>query len=156
MDGAAEIHHGTAIALGHCAALIRGPAGSGKSDLALRCMGLAPTALIPSQTLLVADDRVQLTRNGQILKAEAPATISGKLEVRGLGILTVPNLKSADLALVADLTEPEKIARFPDPKPQTELLGLSLPLLLLAPFEASAPIKLLLALAQMLQGRAQS
>ena len=156
MGGAAEIHHGTAIALGHCAALIRGPPGSGKSDLALRCMGLAPTALIPSQILLVADDQVQLSRAGKTLKAEAPATIRGKLEVRGLGIFTVPSLESADLALIADLSTSEKVARFPDPEPQTELLGLSLPLLLLAPFEASAPIKLLLALAQMLQGRAQT
>ncbi len=156
MDGAVEIHHGTAIALGHCAALIRGPAGSGKSDLALRCIGLAPTALIPSQTLLVADDQVQLSRTGKTLKAEAPATIRGKLEVRALGILAVPSLQTADLVLVADLVAPEKIARFPDPEPQTELLGLSLPLLLLAPFEASAPLKLLLALAQMLQGRAQT
>jgi serine kinase of HPr protein (carbohydrate metabolism regulator) len=104
----------------------------------------------------VADDRVQLTRTGEILKAEAPATIGGMLEVRGLGILTVPSLASANLALVADLTAPEDIVRFPDPKPQTELLGLSFPLLLLAPFEASAPLKLLLALAQKLQGSAQT
>lgn len=156
MDGAVEIHHGAAIALGHSAALIRGPSGSGKSDLALRCMGLAPTALIPSQTLLVADDQVQLSRTGKILKVEAPPTIRGKLEVRGLGILTVPTLKIADLALVADLTVPEKIARFPDPRPQTVLLGLRVPLIFLAPFEASAPIKLLLALAQMLQVRDQT
>jgi len=156
LDGATEIHHGTAIALGHCAALIRGPASSGKSDLALRCIGLAPTALIPSQILLVADDQVQLSRKGKSIKAEAPATIRGKLEVRGLGILTVPSLERADLTLIADLSASEKVARFPDPEPQTELLGLSLPLLLLAPFEASAPIKLLLALAQMLQGRAQT
>lgn len=156
MDGATEIHHGTAIALGHCAALIRGPAGSGKSDLALRCMSLAPTALVPSQILLVADDQVQLSRTGKTIKTEAPATIRGKLEVRGLGILTVPSLEGADLSLVADLSQSEKVARFPDPEPQTELLGLNLPLLLIAPFEASAPIKLLLALAQMLQGRAQT
>lgn len=156
MDGAVEIHHGTAIALGHCAALIRGSAGSGKSDLALRCIGLAPTALVPSQTLLVADDQVQLSRTGETLKAEAPATIRGKLEVRGFGIVAVPSLQTADLVLVADLAAPENIARFPDPEPQTELLGLSLPLLRLAPFEASAPLKLLLALAQMLHGRAQT
>ena len=76
--------------------------------------------------------------------------------VRGLGILAVPSLASANLTLVADLTAPEDIVRFPDPKPQTELLGLSFPLLLLAPFEASAPLKLLLALAQRLQGSAQT
>jgi serine kinase of HPr protein (carbohydrate metabolism regulator) len=119
-------------------------------------MGLAPTALIPSPTLLVADDQVQLTRIGKTLKVEAPATIRGKLEVRGLGILAVPSLEIADLALVADLTAPEKIARFPDPKPQAELLGLRVPLIFLAPFEASAPIKLLLTLAQMLQVREQT
>jgi serine kinase of HPr protein (carbohydrate metabolism regulator) len=146
LDDAVEIIHGTVIALGSHAALIRGAPGSGKSDLALRCLAMGPTALIPSPPVLVADDRVQVSCAGGHLKAEAPATIRGKLEVRGLGIMTVPCLAGAELVLVAELTTPERIERFPDPPPTTDLMGVHLPLLYLAPFEAAAHVKLLLAL----------
>jgi serine kinase of HPr protein (carbohydrate metabolism regulator) len=145
---AAETHHGTAIALAGTAVLIRGASGSGKSDLALRCLALAPTALTAVPAMLVADDYVTVTRTGDRLVAEAPATIRGKLEVRGLGIMTVPCQESAELVLVADLVAPEQIERFPDPAPEVELGGVTLPLLHIAPFEASAPVKLLLALAE--------
>jgi serine kinase of HPr protein (carbohydrate metabolism regulator) len=145
---AAETHHGTAIALAGTAVLIRGPSGSGKSDLALRCLALAPTALTAVPAMLVADDYVTVTRTGDKLVAEAPATIRGKLEVRGLGIVTVPCLDRAELVLVADLVAPERIERLPDPAPEVDLAGVKLPLLHIAPFEASAPVKLLLALAE--------
>lgn len=148
MGDAAETHHGTAIALAGTAVLIRGASGSGKSDLALRCLALAPTALTAVPAMLVADDYVTVTRTGDRLVAEAPATIRGKLEVRGLGIVTVPCQDSAELVLVADLVAPEQIERFPDPTPEVELGGVKLPLLHIAPFEASAPVKLLLALAE--------
>lgn len=146
MADVAETFHGTAIALAGNAVIIRGAPGSGKSDLALRCLSLAPTALIASPVVLVADDRVVAMRKDDQLKVEAPATIRGKLEVRGLGIVTVPAVDSAELVLVADLVAPEEVERLPDPTPQTELLGLPLPLLRITPFEASAPLKLLLAL----------
>jgi serine kinase of HPr protein (carbohydrate metabolism regulator) len=145
---AAETHHGTAIALAGTAVLIRGPSGSGKSDLALRCLALAPTALTAVPAMLVADDYVTVTRTGDKLVAEAPATIRGKLEVRGLGIVTVPCLDRAELVLVADLVAPERIERLPDPAPEVDLAGVKLPLLHIVPFEASAPVKLLLALAE--------
>jgi serine kinase of HPr protein (carbohydrate metabolism regulator) len=147
LGDAAETHHGTAIALAGNAALIRGASGAGKSDLALRCLSLAPTAVIGCPAMLVADDRIVLTRKGERLTAEAPATIRGKLEVRGLGIVTVPALASAEVVLIADLIAPERIERLPDPAPETELMGVRLPLLHIAPFEAAAHIKLLLALA---------
>ena len=131
--------HGTAIALGAHAVLIRGAPGSGKSDLALRCLAMAPTALVPSPAMLVADDRVDITRTASRLEAAAPATIRGKLEVRGLGIVTVPCVERAALVLVAELGQPERIERFPDPPPETDLMGVRLPLLHLAPFEAAAP-----------------
>jgi HPr kinase/phosphorylase len=148
---APENVHGTAIALGGKAALIRGAPGSGKSDLALRCLAVAPTALIPCPAALVADDRVDLRRSGDRILAEAPATIRGKLEVRGLGVLNVPSTASAEVVLVADLTALDKIERLPNPPPVTELLGVRLPLMHVAPFTASAPVKLLLALAQTLR-----
>jgi HPr kinase/phosphorylase len=148
---APENVHGTAIALGGKAALIRGAPGSGKSDLALRCLAVAPTALIPCPVTLVADDRVNLRRSGDRLLAEAPAAIRGKLEVRGLGVLSVPSTAGAEIVLVADICALEKIERLPDPAPVTELLGIRVPLMHIAPFAASAPVKLLLALAQALR-----
>ncbi len=151
MADALENVHGTAIALGGNAALIRGAPGSGKSDLALRCLAVAPTALIPCPAALVADDRVDVRRAGDRIVAEAPATIRGKLEVRGLGVLSVPCTPSAELVLIADLTALDSIERLPDPAPMAELLGVRLPLIYLAPFTASAPVKLLLALAQTLR-----
>jgi serine kinase of HPr protein (carbohydrate metabolism regulator) len=108
-----------------------------------------PTALIPSPALLVADDRVQTTRSGGRLMAQAPATIRGQLEVRGVGIVSVPYAPSAELVLAADLVAPGEIERLPDPMPEAEIMGVRLKLIKLAPFESSAPIKLLLALAQL-------
>lgn len=145
-------YHGTAIAIGGNAALILGASGAGKSDLALRCLALAPTPLLPAPALLVADDRVFLSAVGGRLHVEAPATIRGQLEVRGMGILEVPYARSADLALVVELTAPQAIERLPDPPLWRDFLGISLPLLRVAPFEASAPVKVLLALARAAQG----
>ena len=148
MEDAVENVHGTAIALGASAVLIRGASGSGKSDLALRCLALAPTALIASPAMLIADDRVLLTRSGDRLKVEAPATIRGKLEVRGVGILNVPYAPSAELALVADLVAPGEVDRLPEETADTGILGLRRKLVRIEPFAAAAPIKLLLALAR--------
>ena len=154
MAAAPDTHHGTAIALGPVAALIVGPSGAGKSDLALRCLTLAPSPLVPEPAFLVADDRVHIEIVDGRLRVRAPSTISGKLEVRGLGIVSVPYRETADLALVAELSRPEDVERLPDPAPRRLLLGLELPVLRLAPFQASAPAKLLLALAQVLRGSA--
>jgi serine kinase of HPr protein (carbohydrate metabolism regulator) len=148
VEDAVENLHGTAIALGASAVLIRGASGSGKSDLALRCLALAPTALIASPATLVADDRVQVTRHGDRLKVEAPAAIRGKLEVRGLGILSVPYAPSADLVLVADLVAAGEVERLPEGTADTGILGLRRKLVRIEPFAAAAPIKLLLALAR--------
>ena len=144
----AQTTHGTAIAAGGRAALIVGPSGSGKSDLALRCLALAPSPLIPVPASLVTDDRVIIELKGGRLQVSAPATIRGRLEVRGLGILDVPGVEGADLVLVVDLGEVGPIERLPDPVPRRDILGVSLPVLRLSPFEASAPVKLLLALAR--------
>jgi HPr kinase/phosphorylase len=151
-----DTHHGTAIAVDGRAALIVGPSGAGKSDLALRCLSLATTALIPTAPHLVADDRVLISLTEGRLSIEAPETILGKLEVRGIGILEVPYERTAELALIAELVAPGAVERLPDPPPTRELLGVSLPVLRLYPFEASAPVKLLLALARttQMQGKA--
>lgn len=130
--------HGTSVALGGDGILLRGPSGSGKSDLALR--------LIDGGARLVADDQTELRRVKHALVMSAPATIAGRIEARGIGILSVPSIPAAPLRLVVDLIAPEQVERLPEPAFCT-LLGVAVPLLRLAPFEASVPAKLRLALA---------
>ena len=142
-----EVVHGTCVALGRRAALLRGPAGSGKSDLALRFLFLArrgPAAM--EAPVLVADDQVRVIRDGDRLLARPPDSIAGKLEVRGVGIVGVKALAEAELVLVVDLVGERDVERLPDPAERARLLGIDVPLLRLAPREASAPIKLVLAL----------
>lgn len=134
------------MALAGRAALIQGKSGSGKSDLALRCLMRAPDALVPLQAELVADDQVRLTAKNGRLRAAPPASLRGLIEVRGLGIVGVPTVADAELVLVVNLVAPDQVERLPDPFPRSKLLGIALPVIRLAPFEASAPLKLLLAL----------
>ena len=129
--------HGTAIALGSEGILLRGPSGAGKSDFALR--------LIDQGARLVADDQTELRREGNTIIMSAPATIAGQMEVRGLGILAVPSVASAPLRLVLDLMPTAEIERMPLPR-DCHYLGCCIPAVALAPFEASAPAKLRLAL----------
>ena len=75
--------------------LILGASGAGKSGLALR--------LIAQGARLVADDRVVLSRRGARLIARAPATLAGLIEARGVGILALPPLQEAEVALAVDL-----------------------------------------------------
>lgn len=149
MDDGAELVHGTCVALGRAAALLRGPSGSGKSDLALRFLFLArrgPAALEPPT--LVADDQVQLKRDGNLILVRAPETIRGKIEVRGVGIIEVKSHPEAQLALVVDLVAPLEVPRMPGGDEMARLLGVDVPLMRLAPWEASAPVKLAVALAR--------
>jgi hypothetical protein len=142
--------HATAISIGGRGVLIRGPSGSGKSDLALRCLALAPSTLIRDPVMLVADDQVILRSDTSLeqprLVATSPATLRGKLEVRGLGILEVAATETADIVLVADIACDGPIERFPDPWPKVVLCGLEVPQIRVFPFESSAPLKLIAAL----------
>jgi serine kinase of HPr protein (carbohydrate metabolism regulator) len=128
--------HATAVAIGGVAVLLRGPSGSGKSDLALR--------LIQAGAILVADDRCDLSVAHGRLFVSAPAAIRGLLEVRGLGILPVRHRAKAPVSLVVDLVKPGALERLP-PVRRCCLQTVTLPLLRLAPFEASAPAKVVLA-----------
>jgi serine kinase of HPr protein (carbohydrate metabolism regulator) len=134
------------VALGRRAALLRGRPGSGKSDLALRFISLPGEGEF--QPLLVADDQVFVASsgNGRLL-ASPPATIAGKIEVRGIGIVEVPFCAEAQLVLVCDLVDERDVPRMPaDPWERTVIAGVPVPALKLAPFEASTPLKLKLAL----------
>jgi len=136
--------HATSVALRISgqwrAALLRGPPGSGKSDLALR--------LLQTGGRLVSDDQTHLERRRRSLIATAPPSLAGMIEARGLGIVRLQRnqlLGRAPVGLLVDLVPPGRIERLPDPQTET-LLDITLPRLDLAPFEASAVQKLWLAL----------
>lgn len=110
MDGAGEIR----------AVLILGRSGAGKSALALELMSRGAR--------LVADDRTLVVRRGGALIASCPPAISGLIEARGIGLIRVPPLARARLALAVDLDEGEG-DRLPPPR-RMDLLGVALPRIL--------------------------
>lgn len=130
--------HGTCVEIDGVACLLRGPPGSGKSDLALR--------LIDGGAGLVADDQVDLDRDGDRIFAAAPSSLAGLIEARGHGIVRLSATARSPLGLVVDLVDPEKVERMPETQ-SCELLGVGIPRIQLAPFEASAAAKVRLAMA---------
>ncbi|MFD1611638.1 HPr kinase/phosphorylase [Sphingomonas tabacisoli] len=128
--------HASCVAIEGRAVLIVGDSGAGKSDLALR--------LIDRGAALVSDDQVLLNVEDERLIASAPDTIAGKIEVRGIGIMPILAQSPMPVALLIELTTPERM-----PEPQSRrLCGIDVPVAALDPFEASAPIKAELALRQ--------
>lgn len=144
--------HGTAIAVAGYAVLMRGKSGAGKSDLALRCLALPVGPFVAQAPVLIADDWVRVTTSPDGLAVSAPHQLQGLIEVRGVGIVQVAFSVEAKLALVADLVEPTRIERLPLALEPVEIAGHPVPRLLIAPFEGSAPLKVLIALAAVARG----
>jgi serine kinase of HPr protein (carbohydrate metabolism regulator) len=127
--GLPPIHAGC-VAIGGRGVLIAGASGAGKSDLAIR--------LIDRGAELVADDYVELRRDGEALIAAPAAAIAGRIELRGIGILTLPFRSEVPVALLVDLDA--EAERLPEAKTR-ELCGVAIPTLGLNALEPSAPIK---------------
>jgi serine kinase of HPr protein (carbohydrate metabolism regulator) len=130
-----ETLHATSVAIDGRAVLLCGPSGVGKSDLALR--------LIDRGATLVSDDYTLVQRIDGALRATAPDTIAGKMEVRGLGIVPMPH-GDAPVALLCDLFD--QVDRMPPEGLSRAVAGLQVPVIKIAPFEVSAAIKVELAL----------
>ena len=109
-------------------------------------MGLAPSPLLAVSPMLVADDQVHLTIREGALWVTSPPTIAGRIEVRGIGLVRVPYVPEAKICLVAELVGSDQIERMPEPLAPFEHDGLRVRRIQLFPFEASAPLKLMLAL----------
>lgn len=119
--------------------LIRGPSGVGKSDLALRVLGLGAR--------LVADDQVFLMAgpglgggDEALLYAFAPQVLRGRIEVRGVGIIEVPCRSVSVVGCVIDLIADRDPERMPDPV-TVDIAGVQVPCHRLNAFEAAAPQK---------------
>ena len=127
--------HGTCLVVAKAGLLLRGPSGSGKSDLALR-------AIHDGSGHLVADDQVCLERSGDgSLRASPPAMLAGRIEARGIGILDIAHTPDCRVDAVIDLVAREAVERMPEAE-NTELLGVTVPRYRIHAFDASAPARL--------------
>ena len=117
------------VAIGDRAVLIEGESGSGKSSLAL--------ALIDRGAILVGDDGVALETRGERLWALPPPNIAGLVELRNLGLVTLP-ARSAPIALVVRLDQ--AAPRFIDAAEQVDRGGHALPLVALDPASQVLPL----------------
>jgi len=133
--------HASAVLVGAKAALIRGPAGSGKSRLAWDLLQAAAQGALPFARL-VGDDRVSTeVHYGRLLVRPAPA-LAGLIEIRGLGIRWLPFEPVAAVGLVVDLAAADA-ERMPAPNAGlTKLEGIELPRLAVAPDQEPLPLVL--------------
>jgi HPr kinase/phosphorylase len=123
--------HACAVLVGSRALLIRGPAGAGKSRLALELIQAGANGRL-AFVRLVADDRVHVAAAHGRLIARAPANLAGLLEIRGIGIHRLPYEPMAVLRLVVDLeTAAERMPQAA--ATEAEIEGVRLPRLAVAP-----------------------
>ena len=135
--------HGSCAARGGRGVLLLGASGSGKSDLLLR--------LIDRGFALVADDRVVIEAG----QAAPPPALAGLIEIRGLGLLRLPHVAPVPLALALALDEAASLLAEPAargdagerrlPRPRRHRT-LGVPMLRIAPFDASAALRVEIAL----------
>ena len=133
--------HASAVLVGARAVLIRGPAGSGKSRLALNLIRAASNGQLIF-ALLVADDRVHVEAAHDRLIVRPPAALAGLLEVRGLGIQQVPYEPMAVVSWVVDLDVAEPMRIPDDTAAHAIIAGVKLPRLAVAPGCDPVPIVL--------------
>lgn len=133
--------HASAVLIGPKAALIRGPAGAGKSRLAFALIEAARAGTLPFARL-VADDRAHIeARAGRLLVHPAPA-LAGLIEVRGLGIRRLPYEPVAAVGLVVDLAAPDADRHPAREAAETVIEGVTLPRLVVAPGLPALPLVL--------------
>lgn len=118
----AMVHQASCVAIDGRALLIEGPPGSGKSSLAL--------ALIDRGATLVGDDGVTLELRSGRLWANAPPNIAGLIEIRNVGLVTVPATE-APVSLLIRLAE--DAPRYVEAAERADLLGMAVPLIRLWP-----------------------
>tara|TARA_B100000900_G_C20189991_1_gene557464 strand:+ start:146 stop:565 length:420 start_codon:yes stop_codon:yes gene_type:complete len=123
--------HATSVAIEDNGVAIFGNSGSGKSDLALR--------LIDSGATLISDDITVFSKSENKIHLFGVENTKGLLEVRELGIITVPYIEGIKLKLVIKLTDKE-IERIPK-KNQINLLGLKFPKLEINGKNSSSVVK---------------
>lgn len=150
--------HATSVVLGEActpfgsavdgAVLLVGASGAGKSDVALRLIGMGARLLSDDQTALYGD-------SGRLF-AEAVPSLHGRLEIRGVGIIAMEVAKPAPVVFAVRLDETADVPRLPEPSVHKLPIGVTAcpepPFIILRPFEASTPAKIAAAAAALLRG----
>lgn len=133
--------HASAVVCGTTGILIRGPSGSGKSQLAFDLILGGRAGQIPP-VRLVGDDRVHLARDNARVIVRPAEALRGLIEIRGLGIRRIDFAAEADVRLVVDLSAPDG-ERLPPPEALvTDLEGVTLPRLPVGPGYRPLPMVL--------------
>ena len=99
------IMHATCVDINGSGVLIVGRSGSGKSSLAINLLALG--------SKLVADDRCELIKNNNRFRVSKPASLPNSIEIRGVGLVSVPMVVETSLDWVVDMDEAET-ERMPD------------------------------------------
>lgn len=117
--GSPDIVHATCVDIEGTGILISGSTGTGKSALALQLMAFGAR--------LVADDCTELFLRDGSLMARCPASISGLVEARGVGLLKAAVVPESAIGLVVDMDTTET-DRLPQQRHDT-VSGVRLPVL---------------------------
>ena len=124
--------HSSSIVIDDNGVLILGDSGSGKSDLALR--------LIDNGATLISDDISICRKNSNNIYLYCPPEIKGLLEVREIGIITVPFVERIKLRLVVNLKSNNN-ERFPKDS-SYRILGIKIPIINIEGKNSSAVAKI--------------
>ena len=111
------IMHATCVDINGSGVLIVGRSGSGKSSLAINLLALG--------SKLVADDQCELVKKNNRFSVSKPASLPNSIEIRGVGLVSVPMVVETSLDWVVNMDEAEK-ERMPDLR-FTEIDGYKIP-----------------------------
>ena len=111
------IMHASCVDVNGSGVLIVGRSGSGKSSLAINLLALG--------SKLVADDQCELVRKDDGFRISKPASLPKSIEIRGVGLVSVPVVNETSLDWVVNMDEVEK-ERMPTPQ-FTEIGGFRVP-----------------------------
>ena len=111
------IIHATCVDVKGSGVLIVGRSGAGKSSLAVGLLALGSS--------LVADDQCELIVKNKGLSISKPASLPNSIEIRGIGLVSVPMIAATSLDWVINMDVVER-ERMPNLK-FTEISGYRIP-----------------------------
>ena len=109
--------HASCVDVNGSGVLIVGRSGSGKSSLAINLLALG--------SKLVADDQCELIRKNNGFRISKPASLPKSIEIRGVGLVSVPMVNETSLDWVVNMDQVEK-ERMPTSR-FTEISGFRVP-----------------------------